>query len=448
MPSMFSITILWLSPIPSVSRPSQAAFTVRHCCAIALGWRGYVGTTDVPSSMRGTSRPTIASAVSASWPKMFGAQYDAKPSASACRASATTSSIVPSLMDPPNIPIRMSATVPIRPRRARSQDPVTPPTSLSDERTDRIAAFRSSQRATGPSDERTVPNRGFSLIATDWAGLVGAAWRVVRTQAMGNWNFRRHLGSGRRRAARRSVLDPRRRPPDLVRGRPPRRRRRSAPARCRPRTTAGGRSVPVQLQRVHGVDVRGVQGRLRSREHQLPVHRRRVAVPVGQRRRRCRRVPWLVRRHDRRDPRTPPEGEALAVGRRRQRRLPGVGDPLPGGRHERFATGRARVGTQRRRPELPLHRRNDGHAEGRHVASGRPGGEADRDGSLTADRRRHARRRPRHADRARCPIPARLPTDARHRQLSRARHVVRRRQHRHAHRSQLRRGRTPRHDRT
>ena len=33
-----------------------------------------VGTTEVPNSMRGTSRPTMASAVSASWPKMFGAQ--------------------------------------------------------------------------------------------------------------------------------------------------------------------------------------------------------------------------------------------------------------------------------------------------------------------------------------------------------------------------------------
>ena len=46
--------------------------------------------------MRGTSRPTIASAVSASCPKMFGAQYEANPSASACRASATMSSMVAS----------------------------------------------------------------------------------------------------------------------------------------------------------------------------------------------------------------------------------------------------------------------------------------------------------------------------------------------------------------
>ncbi len=44
----------------------------------------------------------------------------------------------------------------------------------------------------------------------------------------------------------------------------------------------------------------------------------------------------------------------------------------------------------------------------------------------------HARRRPRHTDPARCPIPAGLPADARHRQLPGPRHAVRRGQHRHA----------------
>ncbi len=71
---MFSITIWCESPMPRLSRPPDAAFTVRHCCASINGWRGYVGTTPVPSSMRGTSRPTMASAVSVSWPKICGAQ--------------------------------------------------------------------------------------------------------------------------------------------------------------------------------------------------------------------------------------------------------------------------------------------------------------------------------------------------------------------------------------
>ena len=74
MPIMFSITIWWLSPIPRHRRPPTAAFTVRHCCASIIGWRGYVGTTAVPSSMRGTSRPISARSVNASWAKICGIQ--------------------------------------------------------------------------------------------------------------------------------------------------------------------------------------------------------------------------------------------------------------------------------------------------------------------------------------------------------------------------------------
>ena len=87
---MFSMTILWLSPMPRQSRPPLAAFTVSACWARTIGCRGNVGTTLVPSSIRGTSRPTIASAVNASWPKICGTQKDANPSSSARLASATT----------------------------------------------------------------------------------------------------------------------------------------------------------------------------------------------------------------------------------------------------------------------------------------------------------------------------------------------------------------------
>ena len=60
--------------MPRQSRPPHAAFTVRACCASTIGWRGKVGTTLVPSSMRGTSRPATASTVSASFPKICDAQ--------------------------------------------------------------------------------------------------------------------------------------------------------------------------------------------------------------------------------------------------------------------------------------------------------------------------------------------------------------------------------------
>ena len=63
-------------------------------------------------------------------------------------------------------------------------------------------------------------------------------------------------------------------------------------------------------------------------------------------------------------------------------------------------------------------------------------------------RRRHARRRPRPLTAARRPVPPGVPADARHRQLPGPRHAERRRQHRHPHRPQLRCRRAARHDRT
>src|SRR6266540_4999882 len=94
--------------MPRVSRPPLMACLVSAWAASTMGWRGYVGTTAVPSSMPGTSRPTTASDVKASGPKICGIQYDAKRSSAARRADATTSSIPPCpATSPPKIPMRM-----------------------------------------------------------------------------------------------------------------------------------------------------------------------------------------------------------------------------------------------------------------------------------------------------------------------------------------------------
>ena len=116
MPIIDSITIWWLSPMPRHSRPPVTEFTVSACWASIIGCRGNVGTTLVPTSMRGTSRPTMASAVRASWPKICGAQNVSKPSASAWRASATMSSTLPSFTVMLKIPVRMGAHSTGRPR--------------------------------------------------------------------------------------------------------------------------------------------------------------------------------------------------------------------------------------------------------------------------------------------------------------------------------------------
>ena len=50
-------------PIPSRNRPPDAAFVVAACWAITNGWRGQVGTTDVPSPIRSVCCATTASVV-------------------------------------------------------------------------------------------------------------------------------------------------------------------------------------------------------------------------------------------------------------------------------------------------------------------------------------------------------------------------------------------------
>ena len=87
-----SSTIQWCDgPSPSVNRPSHTAWVDSACCAMATGWRVWIGITAVPSSMRVVARPISAIAVSAS--KSFGicgTQIEAKPAASAASASATS----------------------------------------------------------------------------------------------------------------------------------------------------------------------------------------------------------------------------------------------------------------------------------------------------------------------------------------------------------------------
>ena len=65
-PNIPSMTTWCDSPMPRTSRRPVAAWVVSAWAASMTGWRGYVGTTAVPSSMSGTSRPTTASSVRAS----------------------------------------------------------------------------------------------------------------------------------------------------------------------------------------------------------------------------------------------------------------------------------------------------------------------------------------------------------------------------------------------
>src|SRR4051794_12982798 len=111
-----SSTIQWCDgPRPRVKRPSHTAWFDNTCCAIATGWRVWIGITAVPSSTRLVALPISATAVSAS--KSFGTwgtQIDAKPSRSAACAAAmrrvTLSGRWP-FSAPIIRPIRMTANV-------------------------------------------------------------------------------------------------------------------------------------------------------------------------------------------------------------------------------------------------------------------------------------------------------------------------------------------------
>ena len=112
----------------------------------------------------------------------------------------------------------------------------------------------------------------------------------------------------------------------------------ASPRRCSPPARVEQDKVAQYLYNapgVPGVGVRRVQGRPRPGQHELPLHRRRARLPVGQRRRRRRRVPRHVHRADRGDPRR------------------GAADPHAGC-GSTTAAGRARTGpSPTRRPPRP-----------------------------------------------------------------------------------------------
>ena len=81
------------TPRPSDSRPSHTACTDSTCWARAIGWRGWIGTTAVPISIRDVFAPIMATAVRASKSSgTWGTQTVSIPASSAHRASATSRS--------------------------------------------------------------------------------------------------------------------------------------------------------------------------------------------------------------------------------------------------------------------------------------------------------------------------------------------------------------------
>src|SRR4051812_41482660 len=111
---MFSITDGCEGPMPSVNRPPATACTDSASCAIVIGWRGYVGTTAVPSSIRSVTDAASVIAVNASrLHGMWGTQPVAKPAASAARAFVWSCSTEVRSPDasPMKRPIRMTGTL-------------------------------------------------------------------------------------------------------------------------------------------------------------------------------------------------------------------------------------------------------------------------------------------------------------------------------------------------
>ena len=214
------------------------------------------------------------------------------------------------------------------------------------------------------------------------------------------------------------------------------------------RRAGQGRPVPLQRPRVPRVGVRRVQGRPGRGQHQLPLHARRTDLPVGQRRRRRRRVPRRLQRALRGRPRAPAADPHVAVGRRRLRAVPRLGDAVRSSDLRRGRVAPRRRGAARAITcccSTPAARPA---CQGCDVAPGRPVPRPRPARAAAAGRRRPtSTTSPPQLDR---PGPSSLPggtADARHRPVQRLDDAVCRRVDRHPRRPPLRPRRTARHGR-
>ena len=183
-----------------------------------------------------------------------------------------------------------------------------------------------------------------------------------------------------------------------------------APRRRRPATGRQGRARHDEPARVPRVVLRRVAARCGAGERQLPVRRRRGAL---RRSTTPTRVPSCTTRSSR-----AVVDDAVAALPRPSRGRARDGRPLRGrARRGRPRSGR-RPAARRRRPDLPLHRRDDRHAQGRHVAQRRPVPRALADGASGHRAARPGRGGP--GGQARRHVPAGVPAHARHRAVHHA----------------------------
>ena len=189
---------------------------------------------------------------------------------------------------------------------------------------------------------------------------------------MTDWKFADVYEANAAAVPDRPVPDPGRPRRHVGRARPPGRRAGRRHGRRRPRPPGEGRLLPLQLPRVPRGRRRRVQGRVRARQHELPLRPRRDPLPVRQRRRRGRRLPRHVQPSCSTASATACPASSAGTSSP-TRPAPGPDWATP---YEDVVTSgrdaRPTAGPQRRRPAVPLHRRHDRHAEGRDVAPGRP----------------------------------------------------------------------------
>ena len=151
--------------------------------------------------------------------------------------------------------------------------------------------------------------------------------------------------------------------------------RRTSCTPCRRSLRRGSRprlensAVHVQQQRVHGIRIRFDENSWRASQCQLPLPRRRAAVPTRQLRRRSTHLPLVPRRSRSTSGRSASEAEAAHRSRRWGRRPSARRAGIRGSTRNERTHGANHA--FRRRHVHALHRRNDWHAEGGHVLHGR-----------------------------------------------------------------------------